>query len=91
MFALVGLLGYAFLEASAKAKIVNVATNLGALAVFAPGGHVLWRLAAVMAVANMAGGYAGAHTAVALGSRFVRGVFLSVVAGFIIRLGWGLL
>ncbi|MFN8096900.1 MAG: TSUP family transporter [Dermatophilaceae bacterium] len=91
VFALVGLLGYAFLEASAKAKIVNVATNLGALAVFAPGGHVLWRLAAVMAVANMAGGYAGARTAVALGSRFVRGVFLSVVAGFIIRLGWGLL
>ncbi len=38
VFALVGLLGYAFLEASAKAKITNLATNLGALTVFAPGG-----------------------------------------------------
>ena len=31
VFALVGLMGYAFLEASAKAKIANFATNLGAL------------------------------------------------------------
>ena len=31
VFALVGLLGYNFLEASAKAKIANFATNLGAL------------------------------------------------------------
>jgi uncharacterized membrane protein YfcA len=91
VFALVGLLGYAFLDASATAKIVNVATNLGALAVFAPGGHVLWRLAAVMAAANLLGGYAGARTAVALGSRFVRAVFLTVVAAFVVRLGWGLL
>ena len=37
VFALVGLIGYAFLEASAKAKIANFATNLGALTVFVPG------------------------------------------------------
>ena len=35
VFALVGLLGYDFLQASAKAKIVNLATNIGAIAVFA--------------------------------------------------------
>jgi uncharacterized membrane protein YfcA len=32
--ALVGLLGYAFLPASATARIVNLATNIGALLVF---------------------------------------------------------
>ena len=37
VFALVGLMGYAFLEASAKAKIANFATNLAALTVFVPG------------------------------------------------------
>ena len=42
VFALVGLLGYAFLEASAKAKIVNLATNLGALVVFAAGRATSW-------------------------------------------------
>ncbi len=91
VFALVGLLGYAFLEASAKAKIANLATNLGALTVFAPGGHVVWTVGAVMAVMNLAGGYVGARTAVARGSRFVRGVFIVVVVAFVIRIGGDLL
>ncbi len=91
VFALVGLLGYAFLEASAKAKITNFATNLGALTVFAPGGHVVWAVGAVMAVTNLLGGYVGARTAVARGSRFVRAVFIVVVGAFVIRIGGDLL
>ncbi|KGN36797.1 sulfite exporter TauE/SafE family protein [Knoellia subterranea] len=87
VFALVGLMGYAFLEASAKAKIANFATNLGALTVFAPGGHVMWKVGAVMAVANLLGGYVGARTAVSLGSKFVRIVFICVVVAFTIRIG----
>lgn len=91
VFALVGLLGYAFLEASATAKIVNLATNVGALAIFIPGGHVMWRIGAIMALCNVIGGYAGARTAVSRGSGFVRAVFIVVVGAFIVRLGWGLL
>lgn len=91
VFALVGLLGYAFLEASAKAKIANVATNLGALAVFAPGGHVLVRVALAMAAANLLGGYLGARTAVRLGSGFVRVAFVVVVSAFIVRISLQLL
>jgi len=89
--ALVGLMGYAFLEASAKAKIVNVATNLGALTVFAPGGHVVVTIGLVMGVANLLGGYLGARTAVRLGSRFVRIVFIVVVSAFIVRISLELL
>jgi uncharacterized protein len=88
VFALVGLLGYAFLEASATAKIINLATNLGALVVFALDGSVLWLLGLAMGVANLAGGYLGARTAVSAGSRFVRWVFLVVVAVLIVRLAW---
>jgi uncharacterized protein len=91
VFALVGLLGYAFLEASAKAKIANFATNLGALVVFVPGGHVMWSVGLVMAAANVVGGYTGARTAVARGSTFVRLVFMLVIAGFIVRIGGDLL
>ncbi len=36
VFTLVGLLGYSFLEASAKARLANWATNLAALCVFVP-------------------------------------------------------
>ncbi len=88
VFALVGLLGLAFLEASATAKIINLATNIGALVVFALDGSVLWTLGLVMGAANLAGGYLGARTAVSAGSRFVRLVFLAVVAVLIVRLAW---
>lgn len=87
VFALVGLMGYAFLQASAKAKIVNMATNLGALAIFIPRGHVMWTLGAMMAAANVVGGYLGARSAVAGGSRFIRTVFLVVVCALLLRLG----
>ena len=91
VFALVGLMGYAFLEASAKAKIANFATNLGALTVFIPGGHVMWGIGAVMATTNLLGGYVGARTAVAQGSKFIRIVFVVVVGAFIVRIGGDLL
>ena len=88
VFALVGLLGLAFLEASATAKIINLATNVGALVVFALHGSVLWVLGLTMGLANLAGGYLGARTAVSGGSRFVRIVFLVVVGVLIVRLAW---
>ncbi len=88
VFVLVGLLGYGFLEASATAKITNLATNLGALIVFVPRGAPLWHLGLAMAVANVAGSWAGARTAAARGSGFVRFVFLCVVAVLIVRLAW---
>ncbi|WP_420836423.1 TSUP family transporter [Cellulomonas endophytica] len=91
VFTLVGLLGYGFLEGSATAKIVNLATNLGALAVFALHGSVLWGLGLAMGLANLTGGYLGARTAVRAGGRFVRVVFLVVVAVLVVRLGWDVL
>ncbi|MGY1843794.1 sulfite exporter TauE/SafE family protein [Modestobacter sp. SYSU DS0875] len=88
VFALVSLLGYDFLNASAKAKIVNVATNLGALLFFVPYGAVLWGLGLLLAAANTCGAYLGARTATARGSRFIRVVFLVVVTALIGRVGW---
>lgn len=83
---LCALAGYAFLSASATAKIVNAATNLGALAFFIPLGAVHWPLAGALAAANMLGGYVGARTAVRLGNRFVRAVLMIVVSALIVRL-----
>ncbi|WP_427004114.1 sulfite exporter TauE/SafE family protein [Pseudarthrobacter sp. H2] len=87
VIALVSAMGYAFLEASAKAKIVNMATNAGALIFFLPHGSLLWGLGLVLGLANMAGGYLGARTAVRQGSRFIRIVFLIVVGALILKLG----
>ena len=87
VIAMVTLMGYAFLEASAKAKIVNLATNAGALMFFLPHGSLLWGVGLVLGGANMAGGYLGARTAVKQGSKFIRIVFLVVVAVLIVKLG----
>lgn len=87
VIALVSGMGYAFLEASAKAKIVNMATNIGALLLFAPSGVLLWGLGLVLGAANMLGGYTGARMAVSRGNRFIRWVFLAVVAALAVKLG----
>lgn len=87
VFALVGLLGYNFLEASAKARLANWATNLGALLVFVPQGGVLWKTGLVLGACNLVGGYVGARVTVSRGARFVRLFFIVVVSAFIVRIG----
>jgi uncharacterized membrane protein YfcA len=84
---LVGLLGYNFLDASAKARMANWATNLAALCVFVPQGAVLWSVGLLVGAANLVGGYLGARVAVARGARFVRVFFIVVVAAFVVRIG----
>jgi len=87
VIAMVSLLGYDFLQASAKAKIVNFATNLGALLFFVPHGSVVWGLALLLGVANVAGSYLGSRMAISSGTRFIRTVFLVVVAALIVKVG----
>lgn len=91
VFVLVGLLGYSFLQASAKARLANWATNIAALCVFVPQGAVLWKVGLLMGACNLVGAYIGARTAVARGTRFVRVFFIVVVSAFIVRIGGGLL
>jgi uncharacterized protein len=86
----VSVLGYGFLEASAKAKIANLVTNLAAIAVFAQAGAILWALGLTMGAANLIGGFLGARTAISRGNAFIRKVFLIVLAGLIIRLTYDL-
>jgi uncharacterized membrane protein YfcA len=88
VIALVGLVGYGFLEASAMAKLANLTTNAAALVVFWIHGVIWWRVGLMMAVANVVGGWVGARMAVRHGNQFVRRVFLVTVAGLSVKLGW---
>lgn len=87
VFTLVGLLGYNFLEASAKSKLANWATNAASLVIFIPQGAVMWKIGLLMGLANLAGGYLGARLAVRKGAGFVRVFFIVVVSAFIVRIG----
>ena len=88
IFLFVRLLGYDFLNASASAKLLNVATNLAAIALFAMKGHVWWQIGLVMAVANVAGSLIGTRLALKHGAGFVRGVFIVVVGALILKTGY---
>jgi len=88
IFLFVRFFGFDFLHASASAKVVNVATNLAALAYFLPNGYVLPLLAAAMAAANVGGSMAGTWLALRHGSALIRRVFLLVVGVLIVRFAW---
>ena len=88
IFLFVRFFGFDFLHASAASKVVNVATNLAALAFFLPHRHVLPLLAVLMAGCNVLGSFIGAHLALRHGSRFVRKAFLCVVGVFILKFAY---
>lgn len=84
----VRLLGYDFLNASASAKLLNVATNGAALLLFAIKGHVLWRVGLAMAVTNVGGSLVGSRLAIRYGPGFVRRAFILVVSALILKTGY---
>ena len=87
MLILVASLGYAFITASAIAKVVNVATNVGAIMVFGINGAVLWQIGIILGIANISGAVIGARLAIKGGSTLVRKVFLLVTVALIVKVG----
>ena len=88
VFFLVSGIGYAFLKASATAKLVNIATNAGAILSFQLTGHIWWQLGLMLAFANVAGAVIGSRLAIKGGSPLVRKVFLAVIFLLIARVAW---
>ena len=87
MLILVASLGYAFITASAIAKVVNVATNVGAIMVFGINGAVIWQIGIILGVANISGAVLGVRLAIKGGSTLVRKVFLIVTVALIVKVG----
>ena len=85
IFLFVRVLGFDFLHAVASAKVLNMTTNLAALALFGWAGHVWWQFMIPMAVANVVGSHLGARLALSRGSGFIRLVFIAVVAALILK------
>jgi uncharacterized membrane protein YfcA len=88
IFLFIRFFDFDFLHASAAAKVVNVATNLAALAYFVPNGYWLPVIGVFMALANVSGSWIGAHLALKRGAGFVRHIFLLVTVVLIVRFAW---
>jgi uncharacterized protein len=85
ILAFVSLLGFDFLHASAHAKLVNLATNLGSITLFLIKGNIIWLVALPMAASNALGGAIGANLAIAKGNKFIRIFFLFIVIATLLR------
>ena len=84
----ISLLGFDFFRASAHAKFVNLATNLGSVVFFAASGKIIYTIALPMAICNGMGGWLGARLALLKGNTFIRVLFLIVITGTIIRFAY---
>ncbi len=85
LFAFVALLGFDFIRASAASKVLNLATNVAALAFFIPNGYVRYDLGIVMAAANVLGSLVGVQLALTKGAGFVRVLFIVVVIALLAK------
>ena len=87
--AFVLLRGFELRQATAHTKAVNLASNIGSLAVFLLAGKIQFTIGAVMIAGQLIGAYFGAHMVITRGTRFIRVLFLSVVFTLILKLLWG--
>lgn len=86
MIVFVSLFGLSLLNASASARIVNFASNLGALLLFSFSGYVNFKVALWGAVASACGALLGSSLSIRRGHDFIRPVYLMVVWFMLIKL-----
>ena len=86
--ACITLLGLELTRATAYTKVVNLASNLAALLVFALAARVRYDVGAVMIAGQLIGARLGSGLVVRHGAPFIRMVFLIVVFAMVAKLLW---
>ena len=92
MMALVMLTGLGVLQATAQTKMLNFASNIGSVAVFAFSGATWWWVGGAMALAQVAGATLGSRLAVRVGARLIKPLLVVTSTGMALRLlyqAWG--
>jgi len=85
-FALVGVLGLAMKFAVAQTKAFNFVSNIVSLTVFIIGGEIWWFVGLFMAISQMIGGYFGSFFVIKRDVKYIRAIFLVMVAITTIKL-----
>ena len=79
------MFGFDFLSAAGNAKVLNFASNVGALTLFIILGQVNITYGLIMAVSMVIGSYTGAHFAIKKGVGYVKIVFIIVTILLILK------
>ena len=78
MLGFVGLAGFGLLKATAHTKFLNFGSNLGAFAVFATTGAVLWKVGLLMGAGQFLGAQLGSRFAMRHGTRVIKPLLVTV-------------
>ena len=84
----VALRGQNLITATAQAKVLNFASNIGSLLMFIIGGKVVWAAGAVMIAGQICGSWCGAHAVVRGGTRLIRPMIVTVCVIMLGRYLW---
>lgn len=79
------IVGFDFLSAAGNAKVLNFASNIGALLLFMILGKVDYTIGLIMAVSMILGSYAGAQFALKQGVGYVKTLFVVVTSALILK------
>ncbi len=79
VFAFMFFIGFNLVKATAYTKVFNLNTNLTALACFAIGNNIDYKIGLCMAAGQIIGGRVGAHFAIKKGAALIRPIFILVV------------
>ncbi len=88
MLGFILLAGYGVLKATAHTKLLNFASNLGALAVFAFSGATWWGVGLAMAMGQIGGAALGARLAMRVGARLIKPLLVATSTLMAARLLW---
>lgn len=78
IFAYITIYGFDFISSSANAKVLNFASNLVSLILFAWSGNILYTLGIPMALFMLLGSQVGTRLAIRNGSRLVKPIFITM-------------
>ena len=79
-------LGFNLTKATGYTKVMNFASNVTSLAVFARGGQMYYAAGLTMGIGQLLGARFGSRMVAARGVRFVRPIFLAMVFAFVLKL-----
>lgn len=85
-----GLIGFDLTTASGNAKVVNLASNIAAVATFIANGAVIYAIGIPAAICGVLGNWIGSGMAIRSNSKIIRPVFIGVVALLFAKVLWDL-
>lgn len=89
IFAFTIIIGFDMLTASGNAKFVNLSSNIAALIAYTVNGNVIWRIGIPAAAFCIAGNILGSRMAIKKGSKFIKPMFLIILAILFVKIFMG--